>query len=505
MGQRSPVKKIGLALALSLLLAGCTEAPTATPVSPPSASPVETGAPTQPVLTEDAEIRLDSEPRLVSPTTTLVPPDVQTYTLTFREPMQRDSVEQAISKHLDDAAALQREAKNGGTAKDGKDRMEVDLTFAWTSDTVLKLTAAPKKLLPSEGADFTNVYRIQLTGALTQSGKALDDRPLFRAVVTQPDQLYRYRTDGTGAKEQVSRFNVPYTQMRPLDAQGRHYLLYRPIQWCQCDADYGDFYTVYEPETGKMTPYEGKLYIDYMGPGDFVADRRGFFYQPNDKISTEGTVRVKVEGYVHGANFSRDGKKLLLALGDEKQEGDYDLAIYDLDKGEITQRLPGVLTGGSPFQLMNGTKTPVVFTDDGQQVTLAMMRLEEASYLEFRHRYNWQSGTVTAWHPPVEKTTWSGYTMSDDRQYRLFANSGLYKGDQKVADGVQLNYFQGQWVHGTHLITQIDPEKDSMKAMTLRVFDADAGQYRTLANHLPQNAQAVGSSPDGKYVYVKMK
>ncbi|WJH35777.1 hypothetical protein N6H14_07560 [Paenibacillus sp. CC-CFT747] len=170
-------------------------APSGTPAGEPSAKPAE---PT-PVQAPAVRISLDSEPRLAAPTEqgssvlgTLVTYAPQSYTLAFREPMDRRSVEKQLTEQ---------------TAEAGVPSVKPQLTFEWQSDTLLKVHAeveeAPK---PGYSSDR---YTLNANGALTARGEKLADAAKFHAILHVPEQVWTMNTRTKVAKR-VSSSGEPY-------------------------------------------------------------------------------------------------------------------------------------------------------------------------------------------------------------------------------------------------------------------------------------------------------
>jgi hypothetical protein len=88
---------------------------------------------------EKALITLDSEPRIRSPRRVLVGPEEQNYTIQFREPMNRESVETAIRQ-----GGIVYGPQRGNTAS-GELHEDMAFHFKWENNKLLKLSVTLKK------------------------------------------------------------------------------------------------------------------------------------------------------------------------------------------------------------------------------------------------------------------------------------------------------------------------------------------------------------------------
>jgi hypothetical protein len=302
-------------------------------------------------------------------------------------------------------------------------------------------------------------------------------------------------------RQQLTDFPVLFG-MTLIDPDSRYLLLSRYQEYCECDIRYPKLYGVYDLQEGTLTHYPVDLVREYRGEGDFVADRRGFFYaRPDEGVAepkSDWASRVQIDGFVHGASFSRDHRYLFMAVGRHEQQRDLDLLLYDLEAGQVIKRLPGVVQGTVPISELYDTPVPISFTDDGRQVTFAM-RESDDSLSEKRWRYDWETGGVTVWEPPVEKDAWSGYDASDDGMYQLYWNGGLFRGDVFLGEWPE----RGVWIPGSHQFAYAKSEPNGFPTKTLYVYDADRREERALAAGMPESLRVIGSSQDGKWLYVQ--
>ncbi|RNB91271.1 hypothetical protein EDM56_06735 [Brevibacillus fluminis] len=471
-------------------------AQTPTPAKTPAAQPPKTDAPAETPfdyasLTDPVLIRLDVEPRLQSPIQTLVSTAPQTYTLFFKEAMNRASVEKALR----DAQAKDQEERENA--------VKPTYSFAWASDRQLhvRVEIGDASTLPPFG-EFR--YMLDVSGAVTQTGVSLNDAPRFRAIAENPGQLWRIRTDGR-AREQLTAFDQPYLTMLWQGEAERYLLLSRFQQYCECDADYERIYALYDTETKQMTHYPVELMESYQGNGAFTADTRGFFYaKPEDAAiqlpPSDTAISFQLPDYVYGSGFSKDRAYLFLAVGKEDQNADLDLIVRNLATGE-QQRFPQALKGNIIESEVSTSKLPVTFADDGKRVTFVMQ--DKKAFKELRYQYGWKTRTVQAWNPPVAEDSWSGYTVSDDNLYQLYPNAGLYKGTVKISDEIR----DGVWLNGTHRFAFLELDArssdDAPQTQSLHLYDADANHAQQIAGSLWPDASIVGTSRDGKWIYVR--
>lgn len=439
-------------------------------------------------MKEDVVIQLNEEPRLQSPLRTVVGAAPQAYTLFFREEMDRGSVEAAIRKHAKEEAA-----------REGLGFIEPAFAFHWASNRQLQvLVTLPEQ--ETKERDWTE-YVLSAAGAKSAKGAVVGDSNAFHAVVLPPAQIWRVSVDGK-VREKLTDFSV-MTSMELLDREQRYVLQSRFTKYCECDARYPMLYSIYDTKTKQRTPYPVELTDNYRGEGVFFADRRGFFYAQPEQGTTvpnsDSVTRVQVQGYVHGASFSHDQKQLLMAVGRADQKKDLDLVVYDLGKG-TEKRIDGAIKGWIPTSEFNGEVLPVSFHDDGRYATFAM-RSEEAGFVEIRQRYDWKSGKVIDWHPPVPADFWSGYVQSTDGEYQMYWNAGLFKGNVQLMD----MRGQGLWLPGTHRYLFTEWEKAAQETdlkQSLYLFDADTKQQSVLVSGLPAGLSLLGASADGKWLYV---
>lgn len=488
-----------MALAVTLSIAGCSEkSPTEQPSAIQGGPTTSTETPSTALngqaslgdqaMKEDVRIRLKDEPRLQAPVATNVAPTKQQFTLEFREAMDRTSVE----------AALRDQAKQYTEKEEAfGDGIVPSFDYRWASDRELDLTVGEISL-----PDPTfHSYQLSVSGAKTKSGRTLGETPSFKGVIEQPNQLWKMSVDGKSS-EPLTSFDPPYG-IEMLDDSGKFLLLSRTTHYCQCDAPFEGIYTVYDVKEKKFIPYPNKLMTRYMGSGAFVADRRGFFYEQPEQgteiPASDTAAAVRLNDYVHGAGFSQDRTRLIMAVGTREQERDLDLLVFDLKSGK-EQRLSKVLVGRVPFSQSSDARLPVTFTDDGERVYVMM---DTDTGHEKRYVYTWKTGKLEPLKLPLPDNSWGGFTRTTDGVYQFYYNAGIYKGAVKISEDTQGD---GKWISGTHLLlrTEENPDapKDSAYNRDIVVFDADKRAERKIASSIWNGTSVAGSSPDGKWIYL---
>ncbi|WP_207671390.1 hypothetical protein [Paenibacillus cymbidii] len=479
--------------------ASATPAPTATsPAASATPAPTATSpaaSATSPRYVEDGEhavaITLDDEPRLQAPIRTTVAETPQTYTLHFRESMDRASAESALAANMTKQSA--------SPADDFK------LAFDWRSDTELKLSVS------SAAADI--LIRVQYTlnanDARTAAGLTLRDTPSFHAIVTKTQQLWRLATDG-GKLERAGTLEQPYW-LHTLTGDPRYMLASRYTETCECDAPYPKLYGVFDSAEGKFAAYPVELTTTYWGKGDFVADTRGFFYARPDGGPTvppsDTAYDVHVDAFVYGAGISRDRRYVLMAAGEEGQTADLDLIVYDLHTRQ-TFTHKKTLLGELQENMISDGRMPILFKDDGKFVYTSMYRLDPVRIsVEILYRYNWQKGRLEKWESPLpeQQSANAGFLASYDDVYRYYDNGGLYRGNEQVLPPMPGTspYF---WIDGTHAYVSAKyhaaTEGKSNAYHEFFVYDADSGESRPIAKLAATDLFAfVGGSGDGRWLY----
>lgn len=459
--------------------------------SPPTGNGGGTGDGTSPVdskpAAEAAAISFEGDTRLKAPATTLVSPTTQTFRIAFKEPMDRESVVRAI---LQSNSEMRGQENTVASEK---------FAFDWTSDTDLRVEL---RLTEDDYAEETNrIYAVQVNGAKTKQGADIREQPGYRVVVRKPDQLWRIASDGKST-DRLTSFQVPYG-MRLLDDDARYLLLTRPTNYCECDAPSVPLYSVYDTAAKTVTDYPVPLYTQYVGDGAFIADRRGFMYADTGaKGVPEGkeTVRIRVDGYVQGARISRDGKTVVAAVGkDARQTSDLDLVLIDLAGGK-ERKFAGALLGKLESNLVTDGTLPVSFYDDGKHI---YTRMFDPDGKEIRYSYDWATNGIGTWNAPKEASGWSGFVASADGSYRMYANAGLFKGDEKKADIPRgMAGYPVHWLGASHtFVYKAYEEPAQNRKQHIYAHDADSGRARAIVTNVSPYSELIGASTDGKWIY----
>lgn len=440
-------------------------------------------------LKDPVLIQLDKEPQLQSPIRTFVMPMKQTFTLYFKESMDKDSVEAAIKRQAD----LYTDQHQYGFSP--------LFTYEWNNDQELHLTAQVTAGQQKPGEPDQS-YLIDVSGSSTKSGQVLEAAPSFNALLTWPKQLWRVSVDGK-VREHLTVLNKPY-DTKMLDADGRYLLLSRYTEYCGCPKNYQKLYSIYDSEKQTTTPYPVELKTEYMGQGNFVIDKRGFFYidppATQQVPEREEAVTIDVLHHVHGAAFSKDRKFVVMVVENEALEDTHDFVVHDLTTGH-QQAFSMVVRG------VGDKKSPIRFTDDGESVYFTMQDSASggSTYKELGYQYSWKTKQLKPWVSPVGKAHGVFYSASGDGIYRVYSDGGIYKGKDRISEE-NIGLKTGYWLPGTHLLADIHiegkygPVTDMERNLVL--YNADHHNYVTLIKGLTHSTQVVGASSDAKWIYL---
>ncbi|GAA3408480.1 hypothetical protein ACFFNY_13170 [Paenibacillus hodogayensis] len=433
----------------------------------------------------------EGDARLKAPATTLVPPTPQSFRIAFGQPMDRESVALAI---VQANASMRGQEQVDGAGK---------FVFDWQSDTELRVQL---QLTADDFVeDMNRIYAVNVSGAKTKQGETMPDDSGYRLVVTAPDQLWRVSADGSKT-ERLAAFGVPYG-IHLLDEGARFVLLTRPTQYCECDARSVPLYSVYDAAARSVIDYPVPLFTRYVGTGDIAVDRRGFLFAdtgaPNVPAGKDVT-HIRLDGYVQGAEFTKDRSAIIAAVGkDARQTADLDLVWIDLASG-AQRRWDKALIGSMEGDMVSDGVMPVAFYDDGKRV---YTRMFDANHQEIRYSYDRAEDRIGTWNAPQEAAIWSGFVASEDGTYRMYANGGLYKGDEKragVPDG--MSGYPVQWLGTTHSFAYKAYEQaESSDVQHLYVYDADSGRTRTILSGVSPYSELIGASADGKWLYMQTR
>jgi hypothetical protein len=443
-------------------------------------------------MAADVMFRLDSDPQIEgSSISTFVAFRDETFTLFFKEAVDRNSVKEALKQKYAEQSNV----------------LYPKLLLYWTNERQLHIKVLATQM---KGWDSYIVgYRLGLSDVKKANGELLRESrssAFFFAIVQEqaPNQLWRYSVDGK-SKEQLTDFTDPFGIM-PLDELNENLLLTRSTHYCACDALYPEFSSVYN-RTSKLRmayPLETPLMINYQGEGSFVADTRGFFYkQPpiHVKVPQSDTARsFQFEEYIFGANFSKNHDYLIMAVGEKEQTENYDLLILSL-KTNKQQRYSHVIKGNTPEDQAYGRILPFNFKDDGKRVYYAAT--DWKIHKDLNYYYDWKAMKVVAWSPPKEVTGWTGFTESSDKVFRLYANGGVFKNDKPLKTAFMIeNYYGGVWIPDTHLYAVPEHTGDRQ---TIVLIDADTLTLKPTIDHLSPDSYLYSVSSDGKWLTLRMK
>lgn len=439
-----------------------------------------------------ARIRLDSDPQLEgTDISTFVTLRDETFTLFFKEAVNRNSVKEALTR-------VYSEQSN---------RLYPKILLFWTSDRQLHIKVLATQLKAWD--HNRDSYFLDLSGVTTVAGNALEKEAQaavhFNAIVEQQiNQLWRFSIDGK-KQEQLTSFTEPYT-IEPLDERNEHLLLSRPSHYCGCDTLYPAYYSVLDTAASQHTVYPLAIQLskNYQGAGAFIADSRGFFFeQPAKNIEApqSNTAHyIQLADFVFGASFSKNHENLILAVGKKEQKDNYDLLILNL-KSNKQQRYPHVIKGNTPEDQAYGRILPFVFKDDGKRVYFNAT--DWGTHKDLNYYYEWDTKKLIPWSPPTEVTGWTGFTESSDGSFRLYANGGLFKNGQHQETTFMIqNYTGGIWLPNTHLY--VVPERiGDDKAIVF--LNADTLAFKPLINNLPSDPLLHSVSSDGNWLTVSMQ
>lgn len=429
-------------------------------------------------------IQLDRDASLHSHTTTLLALGVpHKFTLFFCAPMDRASVETVL---------LDRAKKEAG------EKTQFAYTFQWADDRQLHLS------VQAEGKDYMSQLSLDVTKAKTKSGDVLEQPDKFYASLQIPKQMFRVSLDGQTA-EQLTEFTHPYG-LTALHGTDEEFWVTKYIKYCQCDAQLPKQTLIYNVKSKQFTEYPLEATETYRGPGRFVFDERGFFFPlPQDRSSVPKSTtahEIHLDGYVHGAGWSKDRRYLLMAVGGEQQLKDFDLVIRDLRTGR-DKRLPGVLKGEAPENMVSSGLIPILVHDLGDAVLFYLKYSSEQPYFPNTvFQYSWKTGQVTKMKPDPNRQLPYAYERSDDGRYEA-SYEGLYENGRKVDDLNDYNNFR--WLPNSHTLVMTESERsapDETPRLSLYLYDADKREARKIRTGLPFDVRIAGFSTDGRWIYV---
>jgi len=438
----------------------------------------------------DALIRLDSEPRMIKDSLSVIVPNRdESVTIFFKYRMNRASVEQSLKKT---------------DTSDANNNINPKMLLHWANDYQLhiKFRVPQEEVIPY----VKDMYVFDLNGAMTYDGQMLQFHR-FIGTVTELNQWWQIALDEPSKKKQLTSFEIPYL-IQSVDRNGRYLMLSRVIDYCRCDRMTSSVYSIYDTTTGTYEEYplEVQLTKDYRGSGSFVADRRGFFYENKAALKSQlpindTAVQFQLKDFVHRASFSKDNRFIIMITGPEEPQEDtkLDITIIEPATRQIT-KLSQVISGRiSPPSMQDSSPHP--FIDDGKDVYLFVNALSSSDG-EIRYRYNWITKKLIKWEPPKTEVIFPGYQAgfvpSDDGQFQIYSG-GIYEGEQRIISYEQLlNKPWEMWIPNSHRIVRLDGDFSEHE---FRIFDVDT---RVESNYDLGSLRIKWSrllSADGKYLY----
>ncbi len=426
-------------------------------------------------------------PEYISPVETAIPLGKQTFQLYFAEAMDTESVENTIkdnflSNDISNYTNIAEEEKKEKTSIKEK----ATLQFTWTDEKELSLSIEDMLEVPK--LHQAPLYEINVTGAKTKTGTMLPESPTFQAfVVEDHSQLWRVSVDGTTV-EQVSSWEETNNATSIIDDQT--IILANPLEYVCCHVQLPHAFYVYNFLTEEKTEYpheEIKYYnvmTNYVGSSPFMANKTGFFYAKTEASSaneSNNDVEIDVNGFIHGAVFSKNKEHIIMVIGDSKEDvTDLKLAIYSIEENKVVNP-ETTLAGEVPLGVAYGYKYPVSIYDNGEVVTITMMNEEDRIYYD----YSWENQDTTIKSFPFEAELYDNilFSESDDRKYQLYWGYGIYSGEHKIADQGDENKIADQydlfWVKNAHYLVYLENNMDE-DVVKLMLYDVDQDEQQTL-------------------------
>lgn len=449
------IRIAGPLLLVAALATACSSEPktssqVATPVKPPEPSMADVCFPMYDFdsMTGDVAIYYNGEPKIEAPIQTIVPGGRQSYSVYFQFPMDRPSVQLAFQRN---------------------DKSKIaNFNFKWRDERTVVVIIDPTSTKVGPG---NNQYVLNPDGAKTAGGRTLRKSPTLTATVATPNQLWKVSLDGK-QREMMTGFDQPFF-FDFLDDNST-LLVSRPMEYAQSDAPARKLYYTYDTKKKMRKSYPVDLQRSYHGEGEFIADSRGFFFtKPSFDIAypkSDTATEIKVEGYVHGAAFTSDHSKVLMLVGDSAESnGEFELVIHDVKSGQ-QERVGQKVAGNAPTSQVSDARIPVVFHQEGDDMYFDMQKPEGGQVF---YQFNLASKSLS--------------TMADAKP-----------GTPDVPKGIRIKDTQ------LMAVSEIDPKADakSTSRAQLKLYDADQKTYRTIVAGLPDGTEVLGSSDDGKWIYV---
>ncbi|WP_128893935.1 hypothetical protein [Longirhabdus pacifica] len=430
-----------------------------------------------------ATITLDDFPEIKAPIMTPVFPKHQVYEVTFVEDMDRNSVEKTLKKNFENNYFYDFHYLDKYEEQMKQLKANAILDFKWVNDKQLQLSVQHVFYgdITYNDTLFNPLYEINVSGAKTKSGEWLKDVPSLQAVLYPFDeQLWRVAVDGSKI-EQVSSWNELYRPLHIIDDQ--YAIIVRQHEYICCHGQVPNGHYLYDMINDKIYEYPQEsntfndVMINYVGHAPFYADKRGFFYQKqHDHIQIQDRnqqqVEINVEGYVHGAVFSKTKQHVLIAASQSEEDVfDLDLIIYSLEDGNM-MTLQQVLIGEVALGMGHGYKYPVPIYDNGNEVYIKMMDQFERVYYAF----HWGKCEVTTRTFPLQETLMDiEFQESYDGRYQIYGKHVYEKGEEITDKSYEI-----KWIDNTHKVAYLQWLKDSSDNVV--VYDVDQDKEEILVN-----------------------
>ncbi|WP_128894550.1 hypothetical protein [Longirhabdus pacifica] len=427
-------------------------------------------------------ISLLSTPEIQSPVKTINSVLNQHYKLVFTEEMNKESVEQTITKHL-------------GT--------EATLVFKWENEKELHVT------VDSEDDE----YNIDVTGATTAEGVLLQASPPFYVqIADMQTKITRLSLDGT----EIQQFDFEDGITSFYSVLNDRYVAASRMKNFNVYDSFTHLHFMYDVNTGEKTHYPIEedqsqvALLHYSGAGSFYADRRGFFYSKpteSNALNTDSAIVLNVDGYVHEAIFSLDKQHIIMAVGtSESTLHDLQLVIYDAaDGNEVMRKKDSFNVGSNEIDMV---MYPVSMRDQGEFVYIT---LKDEAMNDVHYMYDWSEDSITPMTFPIPYDDHIDFSASSDGNYTLyqadFSEWQLFEANE--AGETLLTAFSSYrnapplWIEGT---SQFVYMMETEQGLAMKVFDAQNKEESILDNYFFEksnyNSFAFILSANEQYAYV---
>ncbi|WP_128894554.1 hypothetical protein [Longirhabdus pacifica] len=439
---------------------------------------------------EKVHISLASTPEIQAPIRTPVSTLNQKYQLVFTEEMNTSSVEEALQKNIKSY------------------EVAVQLDYAWKTDKeVIVEIQLEGEVLDSY---YDPTYQLNVTGALTKKGDKLLSSPPFKVYVWEElEQLWRVSLDGSRV-EQVTDWNTLYKPVAILN--DNDIVLAREKEYFCCHGPYVTLFGMYNIEQQELTSYPvaasrlPEALTNYIGPGSFYADMRGFFYFGDEEsisltnLEQQETVQVNTEGYVHGATFSKDKKHIIfLSSSSLEDRANLDLMLYTIDSKQyrtLIENVPGI----SPIYDLydRGDPQRIPMYDDGDTFTFMMYVDGKSQYYD----YHWQSGEMVEKKIPFSYDYNLHIVPSHDGAYQLYLpydqSWTLFEGTNEVAV-MEERIYSPTWINDHQFVYQKVKDQDEGKSI-IYAYDLLMMEEQIFLEDRLESPHIIGATE--KWIYV---